>query len=177
MATGVLAPACGRDKEIIERFRMNPYFEQTVLNADPVALTAMVYQRAISSIREARERLRGKRIRERSDAIMRAYWAIVELLTALHPEAAPEISTRLQQLYSYMLDRLVEANIKQADAPLEEVLKLMTTLSEAWSVIASGAAPTEPARMVSEPPMAAPPVNRWSQASAYSNHSHLALSA
>jgi flagellar secretion chaperone FliS len=112
---------------------MNPYFEQTILNADPVELVRLVYQRAISCVREAREHLQNKRIAERSAAITRAYAALQELLAALRHDTAPEISGRLQSLYFYMQQRLLDANIRQSDQPLEEVLGLLTTLAEAWS--------------------------------------------
>jgi flagellar secretion chaperone FliS len=132
---------------------MNPYFEQTILNADPVALTAMVYRKAIESIREARGHLRERRIKERSDAIMSAYGALVELLTALKPDAAPELAGRLQALYAYMMERLIEANVQQADGPLEEVLKLLLTISDGWAGVATAMRevteiPTERPRLV-----------------------------
>ena len=73
---------------------MNPYFEQTILNADPVDLIRMLYQRAISSVRDAREHLRHKRIAERSAAIMRAYAAIAGVAGRARPEVAPELSAR-----------------------------------------------------------------------------------
>ncbi len=116
---------------------MNPYFQHTILNADPVALTVMVYQKGITSIREARVYLREGQIRERSEAIMRAYAAIVELLTTLRPENAPGIGESLGALYTYMMERLIEANMKQSDGPLEEVLNLLVTLSEAWNGVAA----------------------------------------
>jgi flagellar protein FliS len=116
---------------------MNPYFEQTIVNADPVELIRMVYQRAISCVREAREHLRQKKIAERSAAIMRAYQALAELLAALRPEVAPEICGRLQNLYCYMQQRLLDANMLQADQPLVEVLGLLTTLEEAWAGVAA----------------------------------------
>ena len=116
---------------------MNPYFEQTILNADPVELTAMVYQRAIACVRAAREHLKNGRIAERSNNISRAYEALAELLSALRPETAPEFAGRLQGLYYYMQQRLLDANLQQADQPLEEVLGLLSTLAESWSVVAA----------------------------------------
>ena len=93
---------------------MNPYFEQTILNADPTELIKMVYQRAISCVRDAREHLRHKRIAERSAAIMRAYAALTELLAALRSDVAPDLAERLQNLYFYMQRRLVDANLRLA---------------------------------------------------------------
>jgi flagellar secretion chaperone FliS len=122
---------------------MNPYFEQTILNADPVGLIGMVYQRAVFCLREARQHLEHKRIAERSAAIMRAYKALEELLAALRPETAPELSGRLQNLYFHMQQRLLDANMQQADPPLAEVLGLLITLSEAWSALAVQLAPKD----------------------------------
>ena len=122
---------------------MNPYFEQTILCADPVELIGMIYQQAIASVREARQHLEHKKIRERSAAIMRAYTAVAELLAALRPATAPEMTGRLQSLYSYMLQRLLDANMQQADPPLSEVLALLITLAEGWSGVAAKLAPKE----------------------------------
>ena len=124
---------------------MNPYFEQTILNADPTELTRMVYQRAIFCVRDAREHLRNKRIAERSAAIIRAYAAIEELIATLRPEFAPELGTRLQSLYFYMQQRLLDANMQQSDPPLEEVLGLLVTISEAWAGVVAQSAPREAA--------------------------------
>jgi flagellar protein FliS len=115
---------------------MNPYFEQKILSVDPIELIRLVYQRARSCVADAREHLRNKRILERSAAINRAYMAIHELLSALQPEVAPELCGRLQSLYLYMQKRLLEANMRQEDPPLAEVLRLLTTLEEGWSGVA-----------------------------------------
>jgi flagellar secretion chaperone FliS len=115
---------------------MNPYFEQQILTVDPIELIRLVYQRALASVGEAREHLRHKRILERSAAISRAYMAMHELQSALQPEVAPELCGRLQSLYLYMQQRLLEANMHQGDKPLAEVLKLLTTLAEGWAGVA-----------------------------------------
>lgn len=141
---------------------MNPYFEQSVLNADPTELIRMVYQRAISSVRDAREHLQHKRIAERSAAVTRAYAAIGELLIALRPEAAPELASRLQSLYFYMQQRLLDANMEQADAPLAEVLGLLTTLAEAWAGVAGEMAAVQTVPETRQ--QRAPDANRWGQA-------------
>jgi flagellar protein FliS len=118
------------------RNAVNPYFEQTILNADPIELIGMVYQRAIFCVRDAREHLQQKRIAKRSAAIMGAYAALAELLAALRPVLAPELARRLQELYLYMQQRLLEANARQIDQPLAEVLGLLSTLAEGWSGVA-----------------------------------------
>jgi len=112
---------------------MNRYFEETILNADPIDLIRLLYQRAISSLEDAREHLREKRIAQRSAAINRAYAVVAELIASLRPEAAPELARQLSHLYSYILQRLLDANSQQAEKPLVEVLDLLKTLEEGWA--------------------------------------------
>jgi len=111
---------------------MNQYFEQMVLSASPVELIRLLYQKAIASTRNAREHLRGGRIPERCSAINNAYLVLGELTRSLKEEAAPELAKRLGALYAYMQGRLIEANLKQQDEPLAEVLGLLITLAEPW---------------------------------------------
>src|SRR5580658_4939638 len=121
---------------------MNPYLEQSILNADPIELIGMVYQQAIFCVRDAREHMRHNRIAARSAAIVGAYAALAELLAALRPEKAPELAGRLQSLYFYMQRRLLDANARQIDQPLAEVLGLLSTLAEGWSGVAAELSPS-----------------------------------
>jgi flagellar protein FliS len=116
---------------------MNPYFEQKVMNADPVELVRMLHQKSIASVREAREHLRRRKIADRARVIGDAYACIDELLASLRPEEAPALASRLQGLYLYIQKRLLEANGQQIDAPLAEVLGLLTTLAEGWAGVAA----------------------------------------
>jgi len=116
---------------------MNRYFEETIINADPIDLIRVLYQRAISCLQDAREHLRNRRIADRSAAIMKAYMVLAELISALRPEAAPELAARLRNLYTYMQQRLLDANIRQAEHPLAEVISLLTTLEEGWAGVAT----------------------------------------
>jgi flagellar protein FliS len=111
---------------------MNTYFEQMILSASPVELIRILYQCAVSAVRDAREHLHGGRIAERSRTINKAYDVLTELTGALRPAEAPELAARLRALYCYMQGRLLEANFRQTDAPLAEVLMLLTTLAEGW---------------------------------------------
>jgi flagellar protein FliS len=130
------------------------YLESRVLSADPIALVNMLYEASIEAVRDARCHLSESRIMERSKAINRACEITFELSAALDHKRGGEFSQRLAALYDYMRRRMIEANIKQTDAPLAEVLGLLTTLGEAWEAIR----PTEP---MPEPVIDAPAA--WSQ--------------
>ena len=109
------------------------YLESRVLTADPIELVNLLYQACTEAVRAARRHLAEGRIAERSREINRAYEIVVELSTSLDHERGGEISQRLALLYDYILRRLLEANMQQTDAPLAEVLGLLSTLSEAWA--------------------------------------------
>lgn len=111
---------------------MNPYFEQMILAASPIELVRLLYQQAIASVADAREHLREGRIRERAQAIKKAYAILAELMVSLRPEHAPELAKNLRMLYCYMQERLLEANFRQIDGPLEETARLLTTLADGW---------------------------------------------
>jgi flagellar protein FliS len=114
---------------------MNRYFDEMVLCASPVELVRLLYQKAIASAQAAREHLNAGRIAERAQSINNAYLVLAELTASLQSEAAPELTARLSALYAYMQNRLLEANLRQEDAPLAEVLGLLATLSESWGAV------------------------------------------
>jgi flagellar protein FliS len=118
---------------------MNPYFEQVILSASPVELVRLMYQKAIASVTDARDHLKAGRIRERAQAINKAYAILAELMISLDVEKAPELATNLKRLYCYMQERLIEANHAQKDAPLAETVRLLTTLADAWQFVPESA--------------------------------------
>src|ERR1700730_5700665 len=108
------------------------YLESRILSADPIELVNLLYQACTGAGRGARHHLANGEIAGRSRAITKASEILIELTTSLDHQRGGEISQRLGQLYDYMLHRLTEANFQQSDAPLTEVLGLLSTLSEAW---------------------------------------------
>lgn len=124
------------------------YLESRVLSADPLELVRLLYQAAMEAVRDARRFLAAGQIAERSRSISRASGILLELSAALDPARGGEISSRLAALYDYMLRQLLEANLQQSDAPLADVLGLLSTLSEAWEGTAK---PAEPAPAAENP--------------------------
>jgi flagellar secretion chaperone FliS len=114
---------------------MNPYFEQMILSASPIELVRLMYQKAISCVADARDHLKAGRIRERSQAIGKAYAIIAELMVSLDVDKAPALALNLRRLYCYMQERLIEANHTQKDAPLAETARLLITLADAWQAV------------------------------------------
>jgi flagellar secretion chaperone FliS len=117
------------------------YLEARVMSASPVELVRMLYGAAQQAVREARRRLAAGDPGARSREISRAMEILVELSAALDRKKGGELAGELAELYDYMRRRLGDANVRQADEPLEEVLRLLATVSAAWDEVAAASRP------------------------------------
>lgn len=108
------------------------YLESRILSADPVELVKMMYQASIAAVQDARRHLASGDIAARARAISKANRILTELTISLDHERGGELSQGLARLYDYMNRQLIDANFRQADGPIEEVLGLLLTLAEGW---------------------------------------------
>jgi flagellar protein FliS len=108
------------------------YREMEVKTADQFELVLLLYKGAAQHLHLAKQYLHQKDIEKRLQALNKAAAMIGELQTALDFEKGGEIAASLNQLYSYMLNRLWIANSNQDTAPIDEVLSLLSTLQSAW---------------------------------------------
>ncbi len=131
------------------------YIESRILSADPIELVRLLYQAAVDAVREARQHLADGEIMKRSRAVTKAGEIIRELATSLDHERGGEISRTLAGLYDYMQQRLLDANLRQNDAPMAEVIGLLTTLAEGWDGIC-GRTPKQPEETPQRGPWAQP---------------------
>ncbi len=123
------------------------YFENGVLSADPVELVRMLYRGCVDAVEKARQHLREGDIAARSAQITRAGAIIAHLTFSVNQDADPTMGANLVELYDYMQRRLLRANLDQADAPLAEVSRLLSTLMDAWAAcgpLEAGAVQTTP---------------------------------
>ena len=120
------------------RNQISPYLEQTIASASPLELIRLYYQTAIQAVRDARAFLAQKNIKERVRCISLAHGVLAELFRSLDKKTGDgKLAGDLARLYAYMMRRLLDANFRQADEPLAEVLNLLLPLAEAWTAIAS----------------------------------------
>ena len=115
------------------------YLEDKINSASPIELVQLLYDGAIRFVRDAREYLETGDIARRSAAIGKAMAILGELTASLDHAKGGEISRNLLELYAYMQNRLLDANLHQTDGPLAETLGLLTTLAEAWHGIDASA--------------------------------------
>ena len=114
------------------------YLENQVLSTDPIGLVVLLYEGAIGAVRQACGFLAEGRIAERSTAINKAMQIVAELQGSLDLERGEEVARGLAHLYSFVQERLIEANASQKLPPLNEVLLILSTLQEGWKDISLG---------------------------------------
>jgi flagellar protein FliS len=108
----------------------------TVMSADPHKLTALLYEGALLAIARAREETLTNQVAAKGQSISKAIAIIGEGLNAsLDRKAGGKLAEDLGALYGYMVKRLVDANLKNDVAALDEVAKLLRELKEAWDSI------------------------------------------
>lgn len=110
--------------------------ETSVMGADSHKLVAMLYQGALLAISAAKYEMQHRRMEAKGKAISKAIAIIGEGLQAsLDLKAGGEIAQNLFGLYGYMVKRLVEANLNNDAALLDEITRLLTELQDAWNAI------------------------------------------
>ena len=112
---------------------VNTYQENRILSASPIELVGILYSAANQAVQNARHYLSAGDIASRSREISKAQQILFELASAVDSSKAPELGERLLALYDYMQSRLIEANARQQDWPLSEVVGLLETLQDGWS--------------------------------------------
>ncbi len=104
--------------------------------ADPVTLVAMLYDKAVLSLKAAVPAIHKDEIEVRWKNRHRAREIINHLFTTLDLEKGGEIASNLEALYAYMLQRLLDVDVKNDARAAEEVIELLEPLRASWSELA-----------------------------------------
>lgn len=106
--------------------------------ASPHRLILMLYNGAIQFANNAVQAIQEKNIAETNKWIQKTQDIIYELLSSLNTKEGGQLARNLQNLYFYMIDRLIEANIKKDEEPLHEVIKIIQEIKSSWEEIGRG---------------------------------------
>lgn len=127
--------------------------ETGVMAASPHKLIVMLYDGALTAVRTGLSHMKAGNIPEKGSAISKAIQIIENGLRAsLDREVGGQIAEGLDSLYEYMGRRLLTANLNNQPEVLEEVLRLLTELRDAWNAI--GTAPLQAAEQSNAPVLA-----------------------
>ena len=138
------------------RTAMNAYrsvgVESIVGSASPHKLVLMLFDGALAAVASAVAHLRDRNIPAKCESIAKAM-AIIDggLKASLDLSVGGELAKNLSDLYAYMTQRLLHANLKNDPAALEEVAKLLEQLGSAWATLAAKPAAAQTPDALSRP--------------------------
>lgn len=103
-----------------------------VATADNVQLIQMLFDGLLESLHVTKGHIQNGVIDEKSKSISRASRIVVGLQGSLDFQRGGELAQNLNDLYAYVLRRLIHVNVHNDLEALEEVHTLMKDVSDAW---------------------------------------------
>lgn len=107
-----------------------------VASANAHRLVQMLFEGAILKLTQAQGHMSRSEYPRSAEKISTVIAIIDSLRASLNHEAGGELSQNLHQLYDYMEQRLLEANLKKDSGKLAEVEKLLREIKTGWDAIA-----------------------------------------
>lgn len=117
-------------------FAIQAYQAARVETGSPVQLVVQLYDGAIRFMRRAVMAMNAKDFAVKGANLNKAHAIVTELNATLEHDHAPELAASLEQLYGFVIDRIVEANLKNEPEALQPAIRVMEQLRSAWAEIA-----------------------------------------
>ncbi len=113
------------------------YQEMQVLSRSPLELVVLLYDGALRFLRQAQRAVAQGDAHARREAVSRTLAIIGELQSSLNMREGRDIATRLDALYTYLTSRLLEVATHKDMTAIDEAIRILTPLREAWAEIAT----------------------------------------
>lgn len=109
--------------------------ENSVASANRHELINLLLSGAGDNIAKAIQKIQEDNTEAKCQYLSKAFNIIDGLRLALDIEKGGEIATNLDQLYEYMQNQIIDANLKNTREPLDEVKSLLKTIQSGWQGI------------------------------------------
>ena len=106
-----------------------------IMDASPHRLVQMLMEGALEKIALAKGSVANNEIASKGTNISKAIGIIGGLKSSLNIEVGGALAENLSNLYDYMANRLVVANIRSDENILDEVASLMVEIKTGWDGI------------------------------------------
>jgi flagellar protein FliS len=132
MFNSSFSSAFGRPQNFANAYA-NVGLESSVSSASAHRLIELLFNGFVDSVGLARAAMRANQIEQKGKAISRAARIVEEGLKAgLNMEEGGRLAEDLSMLYAYVGVRLTVANLRNDESALDECLRLINPLREAW---------------------------------------------
>lgn len=109
------------------------YLKSKIMTASPAELTLMLYEGAIKFANKAVMAIEKNNMQKAHDNIMKTERIIEEFRATLNFKYP--IAKEFDNVYEYLLKRLVEANVKKDTEILEECLEHLRGMRDTWKEV------------------------------------------
>lgn len=115
--------------------------QTSVGSASAHHLITLLFDAFVGAVHQARGAIRERNFESRARSVTQAVRIVQEGLRAgLNLNAGGRLAADLNDLYAYVCTRLLQANVRNDESALDECLRLIQPLREAWAAIGSSAA-------------------------------------
>lgn len=111
------------------------YRKRAVEGASPVGLVVLLYGGAITGLMRAIGAVEVNNIEKRVNELNKVLAILAELQGTLDFDKGGAVSQQLEKFYVIMRSQVLEASIKNSKSLLEELVKNMTGIKEAWQQV------------------------------------------
>ena len=115
--------------------KASAYLRSKVFSASPEELRLMLLEGAIRFARQGREGLATKNYEQSFNGLSSCKNILLELVTSMKTEVAPELCARMRALYMFMYSRLIDANLEKSPEIVDEVVQLLEYERETWLLV------------------------------------------
>ncbi len=110
------------------------YSQVRMTTSTPGDLLLALYDGLFRFLNGAKICIERKELARARELLSKSYAILSELYIALDHKIAPELCANLEALYGFSMDRVMLASRKGLAEPVEEVIRVLTPLREAWQI-------------------------------------------
>ena len=103
--------------------------------ASPHRLILMLYEGALRFSAQAIKELELKNINETNRLLQKTQDIMYELIACLNRDEGGDVAANLHNLYMYIIDLLIKANMKKDPAHVIEAMEILTEIKSAWEQV------------------------------------------
>ena len=110
------------------------YSQVRMTTSTPGDLLLALYDGLFRFLNGSKICIERKEMARARELLSKAYAILSELYIALDHSVAPELCANLEALYGFSMDRVMLASRKGITVPIDEVIRVLTPLREAWQI-------------------------------------------